>query len=243
MFRTLTRFSVRLVERYLPDPYIFVIILTLLAGFAAMGVEGKSPMEIVRIWGDGFWGLLPFTMQMVLVLVTGFMLAMTPLVRKLLTRIATLARSPGSAIIIVTLVALVANWINWGFGLVVGAIFAKEVARSVRVDYRLLIASAYSGFIVWHGGLAGSIPLTIATEAHFTADKIGVIPTSQTIFSAFNLAIVAAMFVVVPLMNRLMMPAPEESVYVDPKLLDEGKAASAPVNTPADWSRASCSPV
>ncbi len=233
MFRTLTRFSVRLVERYLPDPYIFVIILTLLAGFAAMGVEGKSPMEIVRIWGDGFWGLLPFTMQMVLVLVTGFMLAMTPLVRKLLTRIATLARSPGSAIIIVTLVALVANWINWGFGLVVGAIFAKEVARSVRVDYRLLIASAYSGFIVWHGGLAGSIPLTIATEAHFTADKIGVIPTSQTIFSAFNLAIVAAMFVVVPLMNRLMMPAPEESVYVDPKLLDEGKAASAPVDTPA----------
>jgi len=74
MFRTLTRFSVRLVERYLPDPYIFVIILTLLAGFAAMGVEGKSPMEIVRIWGDGFWGLLPFTMQMVLVLVTCFAL-------------------------------------------------------------------------------------------------------------------------------------------------------------------------
>lgn len=233
MFRALTRFSVRLVERYLPDPYIFVIILTLLAGAAAVGVERKSPMEIVRMWGDGFWGLLPFTMQMVLVLVTGFMLAMTPLVRKLLTRIAALARSPGSAIIVVTLVALVANWINWGFGLVVGAIFAKEVARSVRVDYRLLIASAYSGFIVWHGGLAGSIPLTIATEAHFTADKIGVIPTSQTIFSTFNLVIVAAMFVVVPLLNRMMMPPPDESIYVDPKLLAEQAPADATASTPA----------
>lgn len=233
MFRALTRFSVRLVERWLPDPYIFVIILTLLAAAAAMGVERQGPMEVVRMWGDGFWGLLPFTMQMVLVLVTGFMLAMTPLVRKLLTRIAALARTPGSAIIIVTLVAMVANWINWGFGLVVGAIFAKEVARSVRVDYRLLVASAYAGFVVWHGGLAGSIPLTIATEGHFTAEKIGVISTSQTIFSFFNLALVAALFVVVPLLNRLMMPPEDESIYVDPKLLAEQAPPPPVVNTPA----------
>ncbi len=233
MFRALTRFSVRLVERWLPDPYIFVIILTLLAAAAAMGVERQGPMEVVRMWGDGFWGLLPFTMQMVLVLVTGFMLAMTPLVRKLLTRIAALARTPGSAIIIVTLVAMVANWINWGFGLVVGAIFAKEVARSVRVDYRLLVASAYAGFVVWHGGLAGSIPLTIATEGHFTAEKIGVISTSQTIFSSFNLALVAALFVVVPLLNRLMMPPEDESIYVDPKLLAEQAPPPPAVDTPA----------
>lgn len=233
MFHALTRWSVRLVDRYLPDPYLFVIILTLVAGLAAMGVESKGPMEIVRLWGDGFWGLLPFTMQMVLVLVTGYMLALTPLVRRVLARLATLARSPGSAIIVVTLVALTANWINWGFGLVVGAIFAKEVARSVRVDYRLLIASAYSGFIVWHGGLAGSIPLTIATPEHFTADKIGVIPTSQTIFSTFNLVIVVAMFIVVPLLNRLMMPRESESVIVDPKLLAETREEAQAPDTPA----------
>lgn len=233
MFHALTRFSVRLVERWLPDPYLFVILLTLVAGFTAMGVESRSPLEVVVMWGDGFWGLLPFTMQMVLVLVTGYMLALTPLVHRLLTRIATLARSPGSAIVVVTLVALTANWINWGFGLVVGAIFAKEVARTVRVDYRLLIASAYSGFIVWHGGLAGSIPLTVATEGHFTADKIGVIPTSQTIFSTFNLAIVVAMFIVVPLMNRLMMPRADESVYVDPSLLAETRETGATPDTPA----------
>src|SRR3546814_8392684 len=73
-------------------------------------------------------------------------------------------------------------------GLVVSALFAKELARMVKVDYRLLVASAYSGVIVWHGGLAGSIPLTIATEGHFQADKIGLIPTSDTIFSFFNIA-------------------------------------------------------
>ena len=226
MFHALTRASVRLVERYLPDPYIFVIVLTLIAGGGALLIDGNTPMSVAIAWGDGFWGLLPFTMQMVLVLVTGYMLAMTPLVRSALARLALVARTPGSAIIIVTLVALVANWINWGFGLVVSAIFAKQVARSVRVDYRLLIASAYSGFIVWHGGLAGSIPLTIATEGHFTADKIGIIPTADTIFSTFNLVIVLGMFIFVPIINRLMMPNESESVYVDAdKLADTEKAA------------------
>lgn len=103
-------------------------------------------------------------MQMLLVLVTGYMLASTPLVKRMLARLASLATSAGGAIILVSVVSLAASWINWGFGLVVGALFAKQIARQVRVDYRLLVASAYSGFIIWHGGLAGSIPLTIATE-------------------------------------------------------------------------------
>ena len=138
--------------------------------------------------------------------------------------LASLARSAGSAIILVTLVSLAASWINWGFGLVVGALFAKELARQVRVDYRLLVASAYSGFLVWHGGLAGSVPLTIATSGHFSEDKIGIISTSDTIFAFFNLAIVIALFILVPLINRLMLPSDKESIYVDPKLLEVGRA-------------------
>jgi len=149
---------VSLVDKYLPDPYLFVIILTLLSFVAAMVFQGHSPMAVVEMWGDGFWNLLTFSMQMLLVLVTGFMMASTPLVRGILNRIAGLARTPGQAIVLVTFIALVASWINWGFGLVVGALFAKALARQIRVHYPLLIASAYSGFIVWHGGLAGSIP-------------------------------------------------------------------------------------
>ena len=234
MFRALTRFSVRLVERYLPDPYIFVILLTLIAAAAAMGVEHKSPMEVAIMWGDGFWGLLTFAMQMVLVLVTGYMLALTPLVRRILSAIAGLATTASRAIIIVSLVALAASWINWGFGLVVGAIFAKEVARRVRVDYRLLIASAYSGFLVWHGGLAGSIPLTIATPEHFTAAQIGVIPTSQTIFAFFNVAIVIVLFIAVPLINRLMLPSDKESIYIDPALLGDEEETRPRITRPAE---------
>jgi len=162
-------------------------------------------------------------------------MASTPLVRGILNRIAGLARTPGQAIVLVTFIALVASWINWGFGLVVGALFAKALARQIRVHYPLLIASAYSGFIVWHGGLAGSIPLTIATENHFTADVIGVIGTSETIFAFFNLAIVAALFIIVPLVNRLMLPDERDSVYADPKILDDEPDTSVVINRPADY--------
>ncbi|MDM9557617.1 short-chain fatty acid transporter [Bordetella petrii] len=219
MFKLLSRGSVKLVERYLPDPYIFVVLLTLVAAAAAIVFEGRAPMDVVRWWGNGFWGLLTFAMQMLLVLLTGYMLASTPLVKKLLSRLAGLSGSAGGAIVLVSVVSLAASWINWGFGLVVGALFAKEIARQIRVDYRLLVASAYSGFIIWHGGLAGSIPLTIATEGHFSADKIGIVPTSDTIFAAFNLAIVVALFIAVPLVNRLMLPDEKDSIYVDPAKL------------------------
>lgn len=233
MFKALSRLSVKLVDRYLPDPYIFVILLTLLAGVSAVLVEQKTPMQVVTMWGDGFWGLLSFTMQMVLVLVAGYIMASTPFVKRILAALAVLAKSPGQAIILVTVVALAANWINWGFGLVVSALFAKQLARTVRVDYRLLVASAYSGFVVWHGGLAGSIPLTIATKGHFQAEKIGLIPTSDTIFSTYNIVIVLAMFIIVPLVNRLMMPDEQDSVYVDEAKLNEVAVSSAKDDRPA----------
>tara|TARA_R110000868_G_scaffold18172_60_gene79784 strand:+ start:3343 stop:4626 length:1284 start_codon:yes stop_codon:yes gene_type:complete len=226
---------VRIVDRYLPDPFVFVVVLTLVAGLAAMGIQGSSPLEVVSVWGDGFWSLLSFSMQMLLVLVTGYMMASTPLVKKGLQALAGLASSPGSAILLVSVVSLAASWINWGFGLVVGALFAKELARQIKVDYRLLVASAYSGFIVWHGGLAGSIPLSIATEGHPFADLTGIIPTSQTIFSTYNLLIVAALFVVVPLVNRAMMPSEADSVYIDPALLDADDTAKPETRTPAEF--------
>lgn len=235
MFRLITRGSVRLVERYLPDPYIFVILLTLVAALAAMIGEQKTPLDVVRMWGDGFWGLLTFAMQMLLVLLTGHMLANTPLIKGWLRRLASTAKTAGGAIILVTVVSLIASWINWGFGLVVGALFAKEVAKQIRVDYKLLVASAYSGFLVWHGGLAGSVPLTIATEGHFAQDKMGIIPTSDTIFALFNIGIVIVLFIVVPLVNRLMLPPENESIYVDPKLLEEpADDESETTDRPAD---------
>ncbi|MGZ3215531.1 short-chain fatty acid transporter [Paracoccus sp. T5] len=236
MLRILSRPATRLMERWLPDAFIFVIVLTLVAALAAVLVQGTGPLQLVRMWGDGFWELLSFSMQMLLVLVTGFILASSPPVRRILARLARLAQSRGGAILLVSVVSLAASWINWGFGLVVGAIFAKELARQIRVDYRLLVAAAYSGFVIWHGGLSGSIPLVIATPGHFTEDQIGVIPTSDTIFAGWNLLIVLAVAIVVPLANRLMLPLEHEQVLVDPEQLrDRAPAPRRAAPTPAEW--------
>ncbi|WP_416144148.1 short-chain fatty acid transporter [Planococcus koreensis] len=216
------RFSNNLMERFLPDPFLFVIILTLVVFGMGLGLTGSSPVEMVSFWGEGFWALLAFSMQMVLVLVTGFVLASSPIFKKGLGKLASFAKTPGSAIIWVTLVSLAASWINWGFGLVIGALFAKELAKRVEhVDYRLLIASAYSGFLIWHAGFSGSIPLSIATDGHPFMEQIGIIPTSETIFASYNLIIVGALVIILPLLNRFMMPKREETVVVDPKVLVE----------------------
>src|SRR5690606_34270184 len=152
-----------------------------------------------------------------------------------LSAVSTLARTPGQAIVLVTLVSLAASWLNWGFGLVIGAMFARQLARRVtNVDYRLLIASAYSGFLVWHGGLAGSVPLTIATPGHFLAERMGVISTSQTIFSSFNLLIVQALFIIVPLLSWLMWPPAQPTIAIDPAKLAETPPTPVPATqTPA----------
>lgn len=234
MLRALSRPAVVLMDRYLPDPFIFVLLLTIVAAAAAMLFEGAGPMAVVQMWGDGFWGLLSFSMQMLLILVTGYILASSPPVKKFLALLAGLAGSPGSAIVLVSVVSLIASWVNWGFGLVVGALFARELARQIRVDYRLLIAAAYSGFVIWHGGLAGSIPLTIATAGHFTETQIGVIGTGETIFASFNLIIVAILFVVIPLVNWLMVPREDESVYVTREQLGDDEREAFVPTRPAE---------
>ncbi|MBV6634474.1 MAG: short-chain fatty acid transporter [Mameliella sp.] len=223
MIKGITRASVNMVERYLPDAFVLVLVLTLAVFGAGMLVEGHGPVAMAEFWGDGFWNLLSFSMQMVLILVSGFVVASTPVFKRLLQALAKLARSPGQGIMLVTVVSLIAAWVNWGFGLVIGALFARELARCLpNLDYRLAIASAYSGFMVWHGGLSGSIPLVIATEGHFTAEMIGIIPTSETIFSVMNLGILLALLIVIPLVNWLITPAAGDAVTVDPaKLVDE----------------------
>ena len=109
MLNFLSRPMVRLIDRYLPDPFVFVLVLTLIAGLAAVLTQGTGPLEVVTIWGDGFWSLLTFSMQMLLVLVTGYMMASTPLVRRGLTALASLANSAGGAILLVSFVSLAAK--------------------------------------------------------------------------------------------------------------------------------------
>ena len=224
------KFCVKLVQRWLPEPFIFAIILTLVAACLAMPICHQTPIEVIEHWGGGVWNLLAFAMQMALVLVCGSTLAAAPAIKRAISSLAGIPKSPAAAIALVTGVSAIACWLNWGFGLIVGVIFAKEIAlRMQGVDYRLLIASAYSGFVVWHAGLSGSIPLTMATPGEaLTKATNGVltspIPVSRTILDPHNLVIVALVIVAIVVTNTLMHPK-KDVVTVDPALLEEENVA------------------
>lgn len=209
----ITNFFDRLVQRYLPDAYLFAIILTFIVFFLGVIFTENSPVEMLAHWGDGFWDLLAFSMQMALVVITGYVLANTAIVKNFLTRLSKLAKTPGQAVMLVTFVAAMACLINYGFGLVVGALFAIHVARQVtEVDFRILVAAAYSSFLVWHGGFSGSIPLTVATPGHFLEEKMGVVPVSETLFSATNIFIVVALVLTLPIFNRFLIPKNSKTI-------------------------------
>lgn len=242
MFKKFTNLCVALVQKYLPDAFLFAVFLTFITFLLGMVMTKQTPLEMIVHWGNGAWSLLAFSMQMALVLVTGHTLASSKPLQKLLKAIASVANTPTQAILTVSFVSAIACWINWGFGLVIGALLARELAKRVNnVDYRLLIASAYSGFLVWHGGISASIPLTLATStndlAAMTAGAVtDIIPTSQTIFSSFNLMLSAILIVTLPIINRAMHPEAALTVTVDKNLLKEEEelAYFSDNSTPAD---------
>ena len=233
MIQKLTRFFVTLVQKYLPDPFLFAAILTFIVFLGGLLLTDNSAVQMVQHWGTGFWNLLTFSMQMVLVLVTGHALANSPPVKKILEAIANQAKTPAAAIMITCFVASVASWINWGFGLVVGALLGREMARKVKgLDYRLIIACAYMGFLVWHAGLAGSIPLALATASDWSHELTGGIEVSRTIFASYNLIIAIVLILTLPILSRLMMP--REAVEVDPALLEDPAPPAPNLLTAAD---------
>lgn len=237
MLSSITALSVKLVQRYLPSPFVFAILLSLIVLITSMLSTGQSLPQMAQHWGAGFWNLLTFAMQMALILVTGHALASAPLIHRLLGALARVAKSPGQAIVLVTLVALAGAWINWGFGLVIGAVFARALAREVKgVDYPLLVASAYSGFLIWHGGLSGSIPLSLATGGADLSRMTGGVVTSaigvgETLFTPMNLTIIGLLVIGLPLLNRAMHPA--EPKVADPSLLVDAESPALPRETPA----------
>ncbi|SMC47883.1 short-chain fatty acid transporter [Papillibacter cinnamivorans] len=241
VFKKFTNGCVNLVNKYLPDAFLFAIVLTIIVFLAGMGITQQTPMAMVKHWGTGFWSLLSFSMQMVLVLVLGTAMAKAPVFERLLTAIAMSAKTPGRAVVITAVVATVACWLNWGFGLIIGVLIAKEMAKRVKgVDYRLLIATGYAGMIVWHGGISGSIPLQIASGsaeslAQQTAGALTAqVPTSETIFAPFNLIICLLFLIFLPLVAHAMMPTKENTVTVDPRIFEEPPAPPAHKFTPAE---------
>ncbi len=240
ILRALAQPFVTLMQRWMPDAFVFALALTVLTFVLAVTVADYSVMSAINSWGGHLWDLLAFMSQIALTLITGYALAHTPLVHGLLNRTASTVSSATGAYALVCFVGMLASLFSWAVGLIVGAIIARETAnacleRGIKVHYPLLVASAYSGFVVWHQGLSSSVGLAIATPNHFLADMMGIVPVSETIFSSWNLTIVAAVLLTLPFVMMMLCPSDQDCVEIDHKL--EGEDDAAPrvrTETPAE---------
>lgn len=212
-------------QKVIPDPFIIALILTAIVFLGAWGLTPYSLGETLGFWRDGFWDLLAFSMQMCLILVSGYALATSKPIEAAIDRLARQIRSPRMAVYVVALIAVITGLIHWGLGLIVGAMLARTIGEityknKIRVHYPLLGAAGYLGLLVWHGGFSGSAPLSIATDNHFLVKTIGIIPVSKTLLSHLNLVATTLSLIFIPLIAAFCHPSDKKSVKTINEFVD-----------------------
>jgi short-chain fatty acids transporter len=227
------------VRKNMPDPFVLVLLLTLLTFIMAalLHPRHESLALLPQAWLDGFWQLLSFAMQMVLIVATGEALVSTRPAQRLFAWISDQPKTPSGALWLLSSCALAAGWLHWGFGLIGSALLARQMAitlerKRIRVDYPLLGTAAYLAMLLWHAGTTASAPLLINTPGHFLEKTIGLIPLRETIFLPMNLAVCALLLALVPLLvvrmqSRQIRPLSDYSVEAPDDAFEQGTGQKA----------------
>lgn len=215
-------------EKWIPNPFLFAVLLTIIAYIAANLATPDGPVENVRNWYGGFWTLLTFAMQMVLILVTGYAVADSDLVSSYLDRLAAWPDNNPQAAALTGVVGMIGGYFHWGVGLIVGAIFAIFVARAgykrgKTFHYPILCAAGYTSQVIWHVGPSTSAGLLSATEDHPFVDTIGVVPLSESVFTTYAFGIAVLVLITVTITLYFLAPEEEHATGIEeyaPSLLD-----------------------
>jgi short-chain fatty acids transporter len=238
-------------EKWMPDAFGFVLIGTLLIFLAGI-LTGERPSAMVDSWGKGFWSLIPFTLQMTMIIIGGYAVATSGFVGYIISRIARIPNSPRTAIVFTAFISMATTYFNWAFGLIFTAILAKEIARIIpRVDYRAISAMGFIGMgTVWAQGLSGSAALQVASSVS-SPEAIqaiiaegsghGLIPLSKTIFLWQSFACVGILMVVVMILAWFLTPSDQNVVTAEDMgirlspVVHEERAASVEKIRPGDF--------
>ena len=222
IFQRLSNPFVIFVERYYPDAFVFVVLLTLLTFGLAIGLTDATAIDAVNAWGGGLSALLGFMAQICIILFAAHALAHTDVMQKLLSRIAKIPKTATQAYVLVAIISGVSNLLAWSLGLIVGAIIARQVAieadkKGLKIHYPLLVATAYAGFVVWHMGYSSSSALFVATPGHILEAEIGIIPVTETIFTTWNIAIAVVTLIGIAIIAPMMRPDDKDIIRVKSK--------------------------
>ena len=208
-------------EQVMPDPFVLSIGLTLVVAVLALILAPKGNLPtLLTSWYGGTFNILGFALQMILILATGYAIADAPIVQRGLRALAARVQTPARAALVVFSIVAIAAWLNWGLGLIVGALLSREIARRVKVDFAWLVAGSYSAWSICNSGLSSSIALSQASHGNalnLVEKATGhVVPLADTIFAPFVFVPTVAVVVVMTAIFIWMHPKPEHvHVFAD----------------------------
>jgi short-chain fatty acids transporter len=231
-------------ERWYPDAYVFVALVVVIVALAAMA-RGASPFVVAKAFGDGFWSLIIFSLQVSMIAINGYVVASSPLVLRLIDWSASLPRSGRAAVAVVAAVSVLISLLNWSVSLIFSGLLARALARraELKMDYRAAGAAAYLGIgATWALGLT-SAPAQIQANAASLPKPLlaitGVIPMTDTIYLWQSMVLALALVVVSVAVSFFSAPAREEAVTAEMMGVDlheADKPKEAPAATrPAEW--------
>ena len=204
----------RVYLRYMPNAFVFAILLTFMTGFVSYIWLEASLFEIIKSWYHGFFDLISFAMQIVLIIITGFSIALSPAVKKGIDALSKYIKTPTQVYFLVVFIGMILSLISFGW-LVITSVLARELALRVKgINYPFLIACVYFSFNSWVLGLSSSIPLLLNSENNFLIENgvlNDIIPTSFTLQSSLNIAMIFLLVIVAPFVMFLLRPKSSEN--------------------------------
>ncbi len=218
----LARFGLALAdwsEKWFPDALVFAL-MGIVVVFIIGLMLGESPYKMAVVGGKGFWSLIPFTMQMAMIIIGGYVVASTPAVYRIIQWLASIPSTPRGAIAFVALFSMLTSLISWGFSLIFSGLLVRELVRRIDgIDYRAIGAAAYLGLgSIWAMGLSSSAALLMATKGAIPPalyNISGIIPLTQTIFLWESIITAAVLLTVSVLIAYLSAPSPENAKTAD----------------------------
>lgn len=195
--------------RYMPDAFVFALILTIVAGLGAFFWLDASFLEVIQSWYNGFFDLLTFGMQIVLIIITGFSIALSPVVNKAIDRLTRYIKTPKQVYFFVIFIGMLLSLVSFGW-IVITCVLARELAMRIKgINYPFLVACVYFSMNTWVMGLSSSIPLLLNTEENYLikASVLNqVISTPYTLGSLLNIGMILLMVIVAPVLMLLLVP-------------------------------------
>jgi short-chain fatty acids transporter len=203
---------------------VFVLVLTVIVFVMALSMTNSGLFDLINYYASGFWLLLTFAMQLCILMVTGFVIADSRLVKRAIVALLDKPKTAKGSIVLFCLVGGAVAWIHWGVGLMFCMVMGRELAarkRGLGIHYPFVAALTYGVVNVMCNGPSQSAPLVVATPGNFLEKIIGVIPLTQTALSPFLISLQLFMFVTIPVLAIVIMPKAEHAVEIDDDTLKE----------------------